>query len=201
MRKVGRNCTGKSAKIALGMAKQYFLKNNMDTKYIDLAKKLKALAERGEGGEMENAKTMLESIMRKYNITIDDITSEEKAIVWFKVNVRLKKLFNQVAYSIMGKGYGSWNRKLKRSLVGIECTRLQEAEIRNKFDFYSRAYKEELDAFLLAFVHANKLFPDDPDVINKRKLTPKEKARLLKALQMSESMSAKHYLNQLGDGK
>jgi len=42
-------------------------------KILDKAKKLKELADRGVGGEMENAKDMLEKYMKKHNITMDEI--------------------------------------------------------------------------------------------------------------------------------
>lgn len=43
-------------------------------KAIDKAKKLKELAVRGEPGERDNAKTMLDAHKAKHNITDDDIS-------------------------------------------------------------------------------------------------------------------------------
>lgn len=44
-------------------------------KILDKAKKLKELADRGVGGEKENAKTMLDSFMSKHDIKLNEIIS------------------------------------------------------------------------------------------------------------------------------
>ena len=44
------------------------------SKILEKAKKLKELADRGVGGEQDNAKDMLEKYMAKHNITMDEIT-------------------------------------------------------------------------------------------------------------------------------
>lgn len=44
------------------------------TKILDKAKKLKELADRGVGGEKENAKLMLEKYMLKHNITESELS-------------------------------------------------------------------------------------------------------------------------------
>lgn len=45
---------------------------------IDKLKKLLALAERGEQGEAENARRLLEAELRKHGLTFDDIREENK---------------------------------------------------------------------------------------------------------------------------
>jgi hypothetical protein len=47
--------------------------NQERNKILDKAKKLKELADRGIGGEKENAKVMLEKYMLKHNITMNEI--------------------------------------------------------------------------------------------------------------------------------
>jgi len=52
---------------------------------MERLKKLKALAERGIGGEKENAGQLLEKLCIKYGISQDDIDSpEERTNHWFK---------------------------------------------------------------------------------------------------------------------
>ena len=55
------------------------------SKNIDLAKKLKALADRGVDGEKTNAEAMLNSLMKKHNITIEEIEGEELLDFFFKI--------------------------------------------------------------------------------------------------------------------
>ncbi len=44
---------------------------------LDKAKKIKELADKGVGGERENAKAMLNSFIKKHNLTLEEITGHE----------------------------------------------------------------------------------------------------------------------------
>ena len=58
----------------------------MNEKYIILAKKLKALADKGIDGERVNAQKMLDTLMRKHNLTITDIEGEKTDDYFFSLN-------------------------------------------------------------------------------------------------------------------
>ena len=49
---------------------------------IDKLMKTKALAERGVGGERENAERILTAMLQKYGISLDDLESEEETTHW-----------------------------------------------------------------------------------------------------------------------
>ena len=55
------------------------------SKNIELAKKLKALADKGIGGEKSNAEAMLNNLMKKHNITIEEIEGEKLMDFFFKI--------------------------------------------------------------------------------------------------------------------
>ena len=68
---------------ALALAVGFVLKGGgckflIMSKYIELAKKLKALADRGIGGEKINAEKMLNALMKKHKISIEDIEGEKQ---------------------------------------------------------------------------------------------------------------------------
>ena len=63
-------------------------------KIIELAKKIKALAEKGKGGERNAAKEKLERICEKYNISPDEIsTSDESKDYYIIINLALGGAF------------------------------------------------------------------------------------------------------------
>ena len=57
----------------------------MDTDRLSRLKRLKALADRGIGGEKENAGVLFKKLCDKYHISPDQIESpEERKVRWFK---------------------------------------------------------------------------------------------------------------------
>ena len=130
-------------------------------KIIELAKKLKALTERGEGGEKINAHRMLRDLMNKHDISLDQIeeVSREKRQFTFKANQQ--KLFTQIAAMVMGRAVEFWRIKGKRNVLLIECTVAEFLEIQAAFDFFWEAYERELKVFDKAFIYRNNLLPKD----------------------------------------
>ena len=166
-------------------------------KYITLAKKLKALAENGVGGEKYNAERQLKKLMVKHGFTLEDIEGEKKDYHYFKVSRDGIRLFGQVAATVIGKGYDMLKDRTRKGFVVIETTVSDAIEIESKFDFYFKAYKKELDAFYLAFITANNLFPKDGDTIDASELSAEEIARIKKAQKMAAGMEAQSYLKRL----
>ena len=68
----------------------------MDDKKKQLLNKLKALAERGVGGEKETAQRKLQELMEKYEIDENDLSDDKKEKYQFKYkNEFEKKLIKQ----------------------------------------------------------------------------------------------------------
>lgn len=85
----------------------------MDNKKKQLLNKLKALAERGVGGEKETAQRKLQELMEKYEIDENDLSDDKKEKYQFKYkNEFEKKLIKQIAYRTFKK----------------ECIHIQEEE-------------------------------------------------------------------------
>jgi len=140
------------------------------SKIIELAKKLKALSDKGVGGEKINAEAMLNALMKKHNITIEQIDGEEMIDYFFNITKNEHPMWYQIVkhinYSI--KCYGEFPKKIMKghSLKGnymITCTASEYIEIEAKYNFYTNLYKEELDVFFFAFCKANQLLIDNPN--------------------------------------
>ena len=76
----------------------------------DKLKKLLALAERGCGGEAENARRLLEEHLRKYGMTLEDICENNISRRTFKYrNKEERTIIIQVFLSVLG----SWKIQCK----------------------------------------------------------------------------------------
>lgn len=133
-----------------------------DEKNLELMKKLRALAERGEGGEKENAQALLEKLMEKRHVAEADLTEQRKTLHFFTYHGKWEKqLVLQVAYKITDewrKAYYLKRGKNSRSSVGLVCTEAEALQIQIASEFYSRLWAEELELFFQAFIVKHELF-------------------------------------------
>ena len=137
----------------------------IDDKKVELLRKIRVLAERGDRGEREAARAQLERLMRKYNVQETDLSDETLSIHWFKVSGKYeKKLLHQIAFKIRStySAYTHRSGSRKKSELGIECTDAEALQIQIELEFFSRLLDEEFDLFYLAFLHKHNIFPDDP---------------------------------------
>jgi O-glycosyl hydrolase len=172
-------------------------------KILELARKLKALAERGIGGEKENAAAMLNRLMKQHGITIDMISgTEKKDFVFYTVQER-RQFLVQIIANVLGKkcnifSYPSDARR-KKKRVGTTCSPAEAVEIQAKFDFFWKAWESELDVFYSAFIQTNKLYSkktgDEDD--EERELTLAERQKLWKMANMMQGMDRHHFVKQI----
>ena len=139
----------------------------MDDKKKQLLNKLKALAERGVGGEKETAQRKLQELMEKYEIDENDLSDDKKEKYQFKYkNEFEKKLIKQIAYRTFKK---EWSERMytysrgrgKRSIMLIECTKAEEIQLRIEYEFYKDLWKEEAEFLFNVFIQKHRIF--DPE--------------------------------------
>lgn len=119
-------------------------------------KKLYALALRGVGGEKVQAQAILEKLLKKYAISLEEL--DEQAVNEYHLEYYGKeqeKLLKQTIYKVTDDSSSFFNlcytasgRKCKTTL-GVRCTAAQKVEIEFLFDFYKRVWEKEreLSAF------------------------------------------------------
>lgn len=125
--------------------------------------KIKALAERGEGGEKESALKLYHKLLRKYDIDESTLTQDKLSKHWFSYENEIEEdLLVQIFYMVTGdtEYFKRRNRTVGRQ-CGCMCTDFEQTEIRFYFEFYKDALHQELEAFLMAFKLKNHLFPDE----------------------------------------
>lgn len=136
------------------------------SKREDILRKLKALSERGEGGEAINAADKLQQLLKQYGMDESDLEDEarEQRTIKYGDGQFDKKLIDQVIYMVMGdidtyyqlrKG-----RKVPNVLV-VECTIAEQIEIQTAYDFYQHHLNVGLDNYYKAFLQREYIFPDE----------------------------------------
>lgn len=125
---------------------------------------VKALADRGVGGEKTAAEQRLRYLMQKHGITEADLEDAGVRLYWIRYKTEYeRKLLYQLAYKYTGSGHahgcvGTYTGR-SRKKVGINCTPAQYIEIEADFEFYRAALAEEMELFYTAFINKNGLFP------------------------------------------
>lgn len=181
------------------MKKNYQTKK-VNTQYVELALKLKALADRGVGGERYNAQKQLDRIMKRYGITMEMLQDDTRVLVGFKVVRARYTLFLRIGMMVTGMKRTWFKRQRKPSYLYVEVTRAEEAEIRAKYNFYSRVWEEELDIFFHAFAHKNGLYPTDIDEDTLRGMQSSlDRVKAAKILMMADNIEKTQYTQQLPD--
>ncbi len=167
----------------------------------DKLRKIKALADKGFYGEAQNAKRILNNLLDKYSLTIDDLMEDEKKLRKFKVERVMYIVFNHIVANVIGEERTSkmyWFKN-KPSVQYIELTDYEYAEIHNLFDFHKRQYKKEykkqIDIIITAYIHKHNLTlkasPDDKD---RKEMSMDEFLDILSAIRRMED---NYYVKQL----
>lgn len=129
-------------------------------KILELAKKLKALADRGVGGEQKNAVAKLHALLEKNGLTAQDLEDEKLSHEMFEYKNGEKVIFAHIIWRACGERVRLFGRKRKRNAFIIECTHAQKIEILAMQELYRRAYQKELKLFVKAFILQNDLGTD-----------------------------------------
>lgn len=111
-------------------------------KIIELAKKIKALAEKGKGGERNAAKEKLERICEKYNISHDEIsTSDESKDYYIIINDQNEReLLINICCMIMDVPGLKW--KEKNNCICIRIKLSEYENIISAFEYYRDMYND-----------------------------------------------------------
>lgn len=111
-------------------------------KIIELAKKIKALAEKGKGGERNAAKEKLEKICLKYNISPSELViDEEVEDFYFIINdSNERELLINVSCMILDVPGFKW--KEKNNCIKINTTVEKYKDIYSAFEYYKKMYND-----------------------------------------------------------
>lgn len=174
------------------------------SKGLELAKKLLALKQRGFGGEAENAAKMLAHILKKYDLTEEEIESERLDPYFFKVfrkGTEKRKLAFQIIVSVLGMDIKYANHRTDSSKIMLEISRSQYIELTEKLGAYINAYekhmKEMQDTQTYAFIIANNIYPAQPEKTPEEVLEEASNKKAPTAEEMEQHMKAKRAAGEI----
>lgn len=173
-------------------------------KVIDKVKKLQALVDRGERGEVLAAKRALDDLCAQYNIDIDTLFDEKEERVSFKLpyNDKLaRRLLFQCYCKITNRKEISYQHNKYSNIIYFSLTKTQEIDLRSMFDFYWKQLKKErakiLDTLAISFVNKHNIFSDDKETATKSEMTFEKWEELKKAMLMMSQLEEVSYHKQL----
>lgn len=167
------------------------INETMNAKTKSLLLKLYELSVRGVDGEKENAQYLLDKICKEHNVNINDLLDAHNREVQIKViscNFQ-KRIFLQIAFKMgFDKGIVKIGNK-KTNEVWVKCSDVEFIELIEEYEFYKKEWKKEQKEFFLAFIHTNKIFPenDDKDEDSDTELTTEQIRVLLKMQGMTRA--------------
>ena len=149
------------------------------------------LALDGVGGEKENAEQLLQKLLQKYNITLEDLERSEKPSSHvFEVHSRYeRKLMVQIAYKVLQKrpqfyhvrtGYSNRISPTKYSLT---CTEAQFIEIQFLLDFYIETWKKEVESLMGAFIQKHELYATLDGDVEPTKMSEEDYIKMVTLMQ------------------
>ena len=148
-------------------------------------KKLYALALRGVGGEKTQAQAILDRLLKKYSISIEELDDESEREYRLEYHGKeQEKLLKQTIYKVTNNRNAFFNlqytasgRKCK-TLIGVTCSAAQKMEIEFLFDFYKRLWEKEREALLLAFIVKHDIYGNLKEGEKPTDVTPEEALKL-----------------------
>lgn len=168
---------------------------------LELLQKIKALAEKGQGGEKINAQKILAQLMEKYNISETELSDE--VLKEFDIQTYNKweqRLLYQVAYSVYGNIDESkviLRYTYKKGKFCIRCTSSEFLEIEAKFNFYRYHFKKQQEIFYNAFLCSNDIYPPE-NLVNREKFKHRDLTDDdLAALRMARGIDKSEFRKQI----
>ena len=139
-------------------------------KIIDKLKKLLALAERGEAGEAQNARRILENELRKHNLTLEDLASDKRKNYVFPYKDKdERRLLVQILVNVCGSKSEAFNESTynsKKKRLYAYLTDMEYIDVSNMYDFHRKHLRKEKERFLKdlfsAYVNKHNIFDKDP---------------------------------------
>jgi hypothetical protein len=142
--------------------------------------KVQALARRGEGGEKQAAAKMLAKLMRKHDLTLDDIQKFKRTEHEFSYQTKFEKqMIAHIAAKVMNEWPEVYRIKGRSRRLYIVCTDAEAKDIQFEFDRLKPIWKEELDLLFSAFVHKHDLFAESDSSEDSSTIEPDYLERLI----------------------
>lgn len=181
---------------------------------LEKIKKLRELALRGEGGEAENARMKLKSILERNGMTEEDIENEETKEYLYTVAKSEFMIFLQCIATVLDKRKNLPVRHgLNKDTYSVRFTRIQQIDFRNFWYWHKRQFetehqklndplkkkmaalrkkqKKDNEALISAYICKHRMYPETPpdDVDSGDKLSNSELNNIYKKMDSLDNVS------------
>lgn len=157
----------------------------MDNKK-ELLKKIYNLSLKGVGGEREQAQAILDKLLKKYELSLDDIDDEDTAYDYeLKYHGEEQhRILHQTVYKVLNSTdeiysvrYTSSGRLCRNCMV-VHCTAIQKVEIEFLFDFYKRIWEKDKEMLMKAFIQKHEIFGSLKEGEKPKELSEAERSKI-----------------------
>lgn len=168
---------------------------------ITRLKKLLTLAQRGVGGEAENARVALEAALRKHGLTIDDLDDGVKRRRSFSYRGAWERsLIHQIIATVCGVDTQFFVPVNRSSRLYVDATQEQIIQIELLWEAHRASFKKEVDLLLSAYIHRQHLFPSDAPKADETNMTPEELENIERMAMMMQGIKRVSIRRQLREG-
>lgn len=129
--------------------------NSDSRKVMELIRKVRTLAERGENGERDNAKVKLRELMEKYQITKFEESKKKKRSFKLADFNDCKTIMVHCILDTVAKA--KIDGSLQKRELYCNMTDVQYIEVCEKFNHYYPEFHRQREAFVKAFILKNDL--------------------------------------------
>ncbi len=153
----------------------------------DKLTKLLALARAGEGGERENAKTLLGRLMHKYDFSLADLERGSQRVprLFEFENDWEKRVLGQILYRVMGddrKAYFTHRAGQRTPYLCADLDAAEHAEIELMYGIYRRQLEREFERLFTAFLGKHDLFVVSPHGVEHEMLLSQDDRAAIQAM-------------------
>lgn len=128
--------------------------------------KILELARRGEGGERVNAQRMLDNLLKKHGLTIDELEREIDERTFYEFTYKgefEKRLLNQCVYAFVPKWDGRvFSKPANKNVCAYRLTKAEFVEVELYFSIHRESLKVHMkrmaESAFNAYVQTNDLF-------------------------------------------
>jgi hypothetical protein len=151
--------------------------------------KLLALAERGEGGEKDNAQRILDKVLKKHGLTMEDLRRPDRQRYKFAPrDANDTKILYHAAWRVLKvSDFSMWKYRDRRGTRGLDLTPLEFAEVQFLWELYRAQWRKEQERLLTAFLVKHKLFGETSGD-SEHEWTPAELERLRRLVESLETV-------------
>lgn len=173
---------------------------------MEKLRKIKALMDGGEAGEVEAARLALERLMEANGLTWDDIMDEKRTTraVKYANQDEFKILLNLLAHLFGSKSEtfqkATYNKRAKE--IYLDLTDVEAADVESMWSYYRRELKSGLKKakgeFLDAFIYKFNLYNSTPDENRENKLSFED---LMRLKMIADGIKSSPYAKMIEHGK